>query len=104
MRRALAISALLLLAGCTDPDGSRDVLEAAGYSDVQIVERPNWFSSNCGERDSYSTHFRAKGPTGIGVEGVVCSQGSYGKGATVRILRVIRRAPGISVPQSGMVR
>jgi hypothetical protein len=104
MRRLLAFSTILLLAGCTDPEGSRDVLEAAGYTDVHIVERPNWFVSNCGEHDSYATHFRAKGPTGLGVEGVVCSQGAYGKGATIRITWVVRSAPGVSVPQSGAAR
>lgn len=101
---ASALAALSLLAGCTDPDGSRDVLEAGGYSEVRIVDRPNWFTSNCGEKDYYATHFQAKGPTGIGVEGVVCSQSAYGKGATIRITKVHRPASGPGAPQAGAAR
>ncbi|WP_187274673.1 MULTISPECIES: hypothetical protein [unclassified Methylobacterium] len=96
--RGVALGILLVLAGCTDPDGSRDVLEAAGYSEVRIVERPHWWTSNCGERDTYATPFTAEGPTGIPVEGVVCSQGPYGKGATIRITRVNRPARATGLP------
>ncbi|MCJ2107889.1 hypothetical protein MKK70_21420 [Methylobacterium sp. E-041] len=96
--RGVALSILLVLASCTDPDGSRDVLEAAGYSEVRIVERPHWWTSNCGERDTYATPFTAEGPTGIPVEGVVCSQGRYGKGATIRITRVNRPARATGLP------
>ncbi|MCC0807539.1 hypothetical protein FPV16_15095 [Methylobacterium sp. W2] len=101
MRVILALAPFLLLAGCTDAEGTRDVLEAGGYSNVQIVPRSNWLVSSCGERDSYATHFTAQGPTGIPVEGVVCSQGSWGKGATIRITKVHRRFDGPAAPQSG---
>ncbi|GEP09858.1 hypothetical protein MGN01_17030 [Methylobacterium gnaphalii] len=92
---------LLSLAGCNDPDGARDALDGAGYRDIQIVDRPNWFISNCGEKDTYATHFKALGPTGATVDGVVCSTGGWSKGSTIRITGVHRPEHWPTAPQSG---
>lgn len=96
---SLMLGGLLMLASCQDPDGTRDVLDAAGYGDVHIIPNPGWFTA-CGEHDLYATHFSAKGPTGVPVEGVVCAGGRSGKGATIRITRVIRAIAGPAAPQS----
>ena len=102
MKRLALLGLVLLVSGCTDPDGARNVLEAAGYGAVEITPNPRTFSTGCGDSDTYATHFRANGPTGIPIEGVVCSQGANGKGATIRIMNVLRRDHGPIAPQSGV--
>jgi hypothetical protein len=71
---------LLLLVGCSDPDTARRALDGAGYTEIQIT---GWNWTGCAKNDTYSTGFKAKGPTGKPVEGVVCS-GMLLKGATIR--------------------
>ena len=70
-----------MLAGCTQADDAVRVLESAGYTEA-TMEGYGWFS--CSKDDFYSTKFRAKGPTGRQVVGVVCD-GLLFKGATVRL-------------------
>lgn len=76
----LALAATML-AGCTQTDDAVRVLESAGYTDVTL-EGYDLF--NCSDDDFYKTKFRAKGPNGKPVSGVVCA-GLLFKGATVRL-------------------
>jgi len=76
----IAALAVIALAGCTKREKSVKVLESSGYTDITITGY-NWFG--CGKDDSFHTGFKAKGPNGKDVEGVVCS--GWFKGSTVRI-------------------
>jgi hypothetical protein len=76
LARALAA----LLSGCVEPEASREALEAAGYSDIEIT---GWKPFNCGEDDTFSTGFRAKNPRDKEVTGVVCC-GLIVKACTIR--------------------
>lgn len=64
---------------CTSEDSSKDVLERAGYRDVEVGGY-GWFA--CSTDDKYATKFRAKNPQGQVVEGVVCC--GLWKSCTVR--------------------
>jgi len=77
----IAIIAVLLLAACSDQDGARSTLTKAGYTDIDTSGGYAWFG--CGQDDTWATEFKAKGPTGHEVEGVVC-RGFWAKGATIR--------------------
>lgn len=79
MKRLTVLLAALMLAGCTDADGARKALNGAGYTDIQVG---GYDVFACGQDDQYSTEFKAKGPTGKPVQGVVCS-GVF-KGSTIR--------------------
>lgn len=84
MRKTFAISlAALALAGCTNPDGAREVLLDAGYTNVTTEGYDPW---GCGKDDDLATKFRATGPTGRPVQGVVC-EGLFLKNSTIRIQR-----------------
>jgi hypothetical protein len=72
--------ALLLLAGCTQADRSRELLEAQGYKDVQVTGY-NFLA--CSEDDTYHTGFTAISPAGRQIKGTVCA-GLFFKGATIR--------------------
>lgn len=79
----LILLALLALgvSACTNPSEATRVLEAQGYTNVQMTGY-RWFMGS--EDDTYVTGFKATGPTGKEVSGAVCS-GLIGKqGATVR--------------------
>lgn len=75
-----AVALMMTLSACTNADGSKRVLEQAGYTDVQTGGY-DWL--NCSEDDMFHTKFTAKGPTGKTVSGVVCN-GVF-KGNTIRI-------------------
>jgi hypothetical protein len=62
------------------PNEARAVLAAQGYTQVEITGAR---FLGCGREDVYRTGFRAVGPTGIPVKGIVCD-GIF-KGATVRL-------------------
>jgi hypothetical protein len=79
MKLVLGILLALTMA-CSDNDGARNVLQGAGYTDINTTGY-KWFG--CGEKDSYHTGFTAKGPTGVRVNGVVCC-GMFFKGCTIR--------------------
>ena len=49
------------LAGCTQPDHARQVLEGQGYTEIQMQ---GYDLLNCSEDDMYRDKFTAKGPTG----------------------------------------
>ncbi len=60
---------LLLLCACSSPDESRRTLDNAGYTDIETT---GWEPFACGEKDTFSTGFRATNPSGQRVSGVVC--------------------------------
>lgn len=75
-----AIVAALTLVGCTDTTKATRALEGAGYSQVETT---GYAIFGCGKDDTFHTGFRAKGPNGQPVKGVVCS--GILKGATIRV-------------------
>lgn len=81
----VAAAAMLTLAGCSVPpeEGAR-VLTSMGFTNIQVGGASLF--SGCGRDDSRSASFTATGPTGIKVEGTLCSgSGFWGsKGTTVR--------------------
>lgn len=80
MKTKILLLSILLLAGCTQPDKARELLDANGYKDIEITGY-NWLS--CSKDDTFHTGFKATGPTGKKVEGTVCA-GWLFKGATIR--------------------
>jgi hypothetical protein len=69
----------VLVTGCTDAEVAKKALDGAGYTDVQMT---GYEVFACSKDDTFHTGFKAKGPTGKPVEGVVCS--AWLKGATIR--------------------
>ena len=80
MKIAIALIALLALAGCTNKEDAERALTAEGFTDVQVVGY-DWFG--CGDDDWYATKFTATNRDGKPVRGTVCS-GLFMKSATVR--------------------
>lgn len=78
MKKLLLMS--LLLAACTSQDEAFRVLSGAGYTEIEITGY-RWIG--CGKDDNYHTGFKARGPGGHAVSGVVCS--AVFKGATIRL-------------------
>lgn len=76
----IALTLTTLLVGCSDSDTAIKALRGAGYTDIKTTGY-SWFS--CGKDDSFATGFTAKGPTGVYVEGAVCS-GLLFKNSTIR--------------------
>lgn len=93
--RALAIIAALALAGCSDPAGARQAVEAYGLTDVQ----PGGYAPfGCSDRDTVHTTFAATNVRGQRVEGIVCGDfGPFGKASTVRITRIITADNGMKL-------
>jgi len=58
------------LAGCTQTDRATMALTDAGFTNIEIT---GYAFLACAEHDTFSTGFRAKGPTGKTVSGAVCS-------------------------------
>jgi len=75
-----ALMLFLAFCGCSDSQGTKDLLRSQGYTDI-VTTGYDWFS--CGEDDTYATGFRAKSSNGSNVRGVVCS-GLLFKGSTIR--------------------
>ena len=73
------LSVIVLLGGCTDPDGARRSLAAAGYRDIKITG-VGFFG--CADNDTFRTRFEAIGVNGAQVSGVVCR--GLLKGSTIR--------------------
>ncbi|BAQ22658.1 hypothetical protein AU156_gp008 [Edwardsiella phage PEi20] len=76
----IALGMVFALAGCTDVENANRILEANGFTDIHFTGYA-WMS--CSEKDTFSTGFEAKGPTGIPVKGAVCS-GMWFKNSTIR--------------------
>ena len=93
--KRVAILAALGLAGCTDPQTTREVAEAQGFTDVQVGGYDAWA---CAKDDTHSTAFTARGVNGKCVAGVVCS--GFLKGATLRITGQAPCGADLKVPQS----
>jgi len=75
------VLALTLSVSCTNPNSATRVLEAQGYSQVQMTGY-NFFS--CSESDFYHTGFKGLSINGTPVEGTVC-EGIFFKNSTVRL-------------------
>ncbi len=75
-----AVLSIGILTGCTDEAGAERILKANGFTEIQFTGY-SWLS--CSDKDTYSTGFIAKGPTGIPVKGTVCS-GMFFKNSTIR--------------------
>ena len=80
MKKFTIVLALISLTACTAPDSATKALRAAGYTDI-VITGHRFFM--CGDRDTFSTGFKAKGPTGVFVTGAVCS--GLLKGNTIRL-------------------
>lgn len=80
MKKPLAIVLVAVLAGCTQADRATEALKDAGYTEIRIT---GWDAFACSDKDTFSTGFEAKGPTGRKVSGAVCS-GVF-KGQTIRL-------------------
>lgn len=80
MKYITAIVIMASLTACTDAPKAVSVLTKAGYTEIKAG---GYSAFACSQDDQYATKFSAKGPTGIPVEGVVCS--GFTKGNTIRI-------------------
>lgn len=81
MKKIFAVLAVCVACiACSDGPTARRALENMGFTDIEIY---GWGPfAGCGENDTFVTKFRATGPKGNKVNGVVCS--GWLKGATVR--------------------
>lgn len=79
MKKIAFALALIALSGCTDHNGTQRALEDAGYSKIELK---GYSFFGCSQQDTFRTEFKATGPSGRNVEGVVCS-GIF-KGSTIR--------------------
>ena len=80
MKRIVLLIAFALLAGCTQPEKAKRLLEDQGYSEVRITGY-NWWA--CSDDDTFHTGFVGKTPAGRQAKGTVCA-GLFFKGATIR--------------------
>jgi len=80
VKKILAVSTLLLLAGCTRPENATRILADQGYRDIKIT---GYKLFDCGKDDTTATGFEATSPAGIHVKGTVCS-GWFLKASTIR--------------------
>ena len=82
--RTQSICAALFLSaaftGCIDEDTATRALDGAGYTEIELI---GYRLYGCSESDDFATGFKAIGPTGRHVSGVVCS--GVLKGATIRL-------------------
>ena len=60
---------LLLLTGCADREGTIELLENQGYTNITIL---GYDPFSCSEGDSFSTGFKATSASGHVVTGTVC--------------------------------
>lgn len=79
MKWFLLIMIILLLVGCTSPNRTKETLEKAGYSNIQVG---NYDLFRCGEDDDFATQFEADNQAGQRVSGTVCC--GLLKGCTIR--------------------
>ena len=78
---AVALGAIL--AGCSDPDNARSMLENQGYTAIEMLGSP-WFAG-CSREDIYTDEFRATNFAGKPAHGVVCSGAGWGKATTIHL-------------------
>jgi len=79
MKKLMIAAMALALAACTDPEGAKRALIGMGMNSIEIT---GWVWAGCSDNDTFATGFRAVGPSGTPVQGVVCS--GWLKGQTVR--------------------
>jgi hypothetical protein len=81
MKKALLVlaMALMVLTGCTNDSGMREVLEREGYTNIQPTGYRLFL---CSQDDFYHTGFVAE-KNGRKVSGAVC-EGMFFKGKTIR--------------------
>lgn len=65
----IVIAMTTFLAGCTAPNYSKDALEKAGFSNIEIGGY-DFFA--CSKGDTFATEFTATNPLGKRVSGTVC--------------------------------
>ena len=70
----------MFVPSCSAPEESKETLEKAGFSDIEIT---GWIPLQCSKGDTFSTGFKATNPLGKRVEGVVCC-GWPTKACTIR--------------------
>lgn len=80
MKSVIVAISIFLLSACSSPDSATKALSRAGYSKINIT---GYAFFGCSEDDFFHTGFTAVGPTGVRVEGVVCS--GFLKGSTIRL-------------------
>lgn len=80
MKKLISLMAAVALCACTAPDRSTSALLAAGYTNIEMTGY-SFFA--CSDDDTFSTGFKARGPSGVKVSGTVCS--GILKGATIRL-------------------
>lgn len=82
MKKILVFMVLSVALSCTNEEGAKATLVAAGYTQIELTGH-EW--RTCGD-DTTCTGFNALGPTGRYVEGAVgCGWSSCNKGCTIRI-------------------
>jgi hypothetical protein len=79
MKTIAILFAAIALSGCSSANDANKALVGAGYTQIQTH---GYSFFGCGQDDTFATKFTAKGPSGVQVEGVVCS--SFTKGSTIR--------------------
>lgn len=79
MKKLILVLALVA-AGCTNEPGAARALDGAGYTQVEFT---GYRVFGCADSDDFSVGFRARGPSGKPVSGIVCS--GFMKGATIRL-------------------
>lgn len=79
MKKMMLLLMVVLLLGCTNPQKAKEVLEADGYTNVQIT---GYVLFACSKDDFYHTGFVAQ-KNGRSVKGTVC-EGFLFKGSTIR--------------------
>lgn len=85
----LTLTLILVLCkvqGCPQPQQAREVLDAEGYTQIEITGGGHGWT--CGQEWG-ATGFRATSPGGARTEGAVCC-GVMFKGCTVRSERVLK--------------
>ena len=80
MKIILAIMSLACLTACSDNSGAQRTLQQSGYTEITTT---GYALFGCSDDDTYHTGFKAKGPSGVPVQGVVC--GGVFKGNTIRL-------------------
>lgn len=80
MKRLFLITAIAVLAACTDPTTATRVLLDQGYTNVQMT---GYNFMACSRDDTYHSGFTAKSPAGHQVSGTVCA-GVLFKNSTIR--------------------
>jgi hypothetical protein len=79
MKKIIVGVVSIMLLGCTNGDGAVRSLEGAGYTNIKIT---GYRLTGCHDDDTFRTGFKATGPSGKPVTGVVCS--GILKGSTIR--------------------